>query len=322
MKKALVISGGGSKGAFAGGVAQYLMKKEHRDYDLFVGTSTGSLMVSHLALGMLDELKKLYTNVNQKTIFSNNPFVIKKVAGEKIVSINHFNTLINFLKGRKTFGESKNLRRLIRDNITKEMYEAISKSNKEVVVTVSNLTANQIEYKSSNDCSYDDFCDWIWGSCNYVPFMSLLEKNKQQYADGGFGSLVPIREAILRGATEIDAIILETEVTQINRLHSKNPFSLLFDVFDFMLTHVERHNITIGKLAASNKNVKLNLYYTPTVLTTNSLVFDETKMRAWWKSGFKYAKSKREELMSEFRPDVLTDQEIEEGVSNVENLNI
>ncbi len=322
MKKALVISGGGSKGAFAGGVAQYLMKKEHRYYDLFVGTSTGSLMVSHLALGMLDELKKLYTNVNQKTIFSNNPFVIKKVDGEKIVSINHFNTLINFLKGRKTFGESKNLRSLIKDNITKEMYEAISKSNKEVVVTVSNLTANQIEYKSSNDCSYADFCDWIWGSCNYVPFMSLLEKNKQQYADGGFGSLVPIREAILRGATEIDAIILETEVTQINRLHSKNPFSLLFDVFDFMLTHVERHNITIGKLAANNKNVKLNLYYTPTVLTTNSLVFDETKMRKWWKSGFKYAKSKREELMSEFRPDVLTDQEIDEGVSDVENLNI
>ena len=69
MKKALVISGGGSKGAFAGGVSQYLMNKEHKDYDLFIGTSTGSLMISHLALGKLDELKKLYTNVNQKTIF-------------------------------------------------------------------------------------------------------------------------------------------------------------------------------------------------------------------------------------------------------------
>ena len=322
MKKALVISGGGSKGAFAGGVAQYLMTKENRDYDLFLGTSTGSLMVSHLALGMLDDLKKLYTNVNQETIFSNNPFTIKKVAGEKVVNINHFNTLINFFRGRKTFGESKNLRSLIRNNITKKMYDEIQKSNKEIVVTVSNLTANQIEYKSSNDCTYEDFADWIWGSCNYVPFMSLLEKNKQQYADGGFGSLVPIREAILRGATEIDAIILETEVTQINRVHSKNPFSLLFDVFDFMLTHVERHNITIGKLAATNKNVKLNIYYTPTVLTTNSLVFDQKLMRKWWKSGYKYAKSKREELMSEFRPDVLTDQEIDEGIDDVENLNL
>ncbi|AUC23247.1 patatin [Polaribacter sejongensis] len=322
MKKALVISGGGSKGAFAGGVAQYLMKKEKKDYDIYIGTSTGSLMVSHLALGKLDELKELYTNVNQKTIFSNNPFKIKKVAGEKVVTIRHLNTFWNFLNGRKTFGESKNLRTLIKKKITKEIYNEIRKNNKEVVVTVSNLTANQIEYKSINECTYDDFCDWIWGSCNYVPFMSLLEKNNCQYADGGFGSLVPIREAILRGATEIDAIILETEVTQFNKLPATNPFSLLFDVFDFMLAHVERHNITIGKLAATNKNIKLNLYYTPTVLTTNSLVFDETLMRKWWKSGYKYAKSKREELMSEFRPDVLTDQEIEEGLDDLEDLNL
>ena len=312
MKKALVISGGGSKGAFGGGVAQYLMKNEQKNYDIFIGTSTGSLMVSHLALGKLDSLKKIYTNVNQKTIFSNNPFKIKKVAGEKVVSIRHLNTLWNFLNGRKTFGESKNLRNLIKNNISEEMYHEIRANNKEVVVTVSNLTKNQIEYKSIKDCNYVDFCDWIWGSCNYVPFMSLLEKDNCQYADGGFGSLVPIREAILRGATEIDAIILETEVTQFNKLPAKNPFSLLFDVFEFMLRHVESHNITIGKLAANNKNIKLNLYYTPTVLTTNSLVFDKVLMRKWWKSGYKYAKSKREKLMSEFRPDALTDQEIEE----------
>jgi predicted patatin/cPLA2 family phospholipase len=322
MKKALVISGGGSKGAFAGGVAQYLMKKKHKKYDLFLGTSTGSLMVSHLALGMLDELKELYTNVNQESIFSNSPFKIKRIAGEKVITINHLNTFWNYLNGRKTFGESKNLRSLIKRNITREMYVKIREANKEVVVTVSNLTANQIEYKSINDCSYEDFCDWIWGSCNYVPFMSLLEKNHCQYADGGFGSLVPIREAILRGATEIDAIILETEVTQINRLPAKNPFSLLFDVFDFMLTHVERHNITIGKLAASNKNIKLNLYYTPTVLTTNSLVFDARLMKIWWKSGFKYAKTKEEQKMSEFRPDMLTDKEIEDSAEDAKKINL
>jgi NTE family protein len=51
--KALVISGGGSKGAFAGGVAQYLLEKEADKYDIFIGTSTGSLLISHLALNKI-----------------------------------------------------------------------------------------------------------------------------------------------------------------------------------------------------------------------------------------------------------------------------
>ena len=318
MKKALVISGGGSKGAFAGGVAQYLMKNKEKDYDMLLGTSTGSLMVSHLALGMVDELKEIYTSVNQKAIFSNSPFRVRSVHGEKVVSIRHRNTFWNFLNGRKTFGESKNLRKLISKSVTREMYDEIRRLNKEVVVTVSNLTANQIEYKSILECEYEDFCDWIWGSCNYVPFMSLLEKDHCQYADGGFGSLIPIREAIARGATEVDAIILATEVTQMNRLPAKNPFSLMMDTFDFMLENVERHNITIGKLSAKQHNVKLNLYYTPTVLTTNSLVFDKEKMKKWWKSGYKNTKKLNDDRMTEFRPEMVDNQEIEEGIENSE----
>jgi len=306
MKKALVISGGGSKGAFAGGVAEYLLNNKQNKYDLFLGSSTGSLMVSHLAIGDVTNLKKIYTSVNQHSIFSNNPFIIKKQHGEKVITINHLNTFWNFINGRKTFGESKNLRKLIENKITEEIYSKILESEVDAVVTVSNLSLNQVEYKSLRDCSYNDFCDWIWASCNYVPFMSLLVKNGCQYADGGFGCLVPIKEAIQRGATEIDAIILETEVTQINRLQSKNAFSLLFNVFDFMLEHVERHNITIGKLSAKHHDVKLNLYYTPTVLTTNSLIFDEKLMAKWWKAGFKYAKNKEDETMNAFRADVLS----------------
>ena len=153
--------------------------------------------------------------------------------------------------------------------------------------------------------SYEDFCDWIWGSCNYIPFMSLLEKNGHQYGDGGFGCLIPIREAIERGAKVIDAIILETEITQINRMPAKNPFSLLFTIQEFMMEHVEKHNITIGKLSAKQNNVELNLYYTPSVLTTNSLVFDAKKMSKWWDSGYEYAKKRDKLNSSEFRADII-----------------
>lgn len=305
MKKALVISGGGSKGAFAGGVAEYLLKEKKNTYDIFLGTSTGSLMVSHLALGKIDALKTIYTGVNQRSIFNINPFRIINKNGVTIVNIRHSATLLSFLKGSKTFGESKNLRKLIAKKITRDIYEAILKEKKEVVVTISNFTANRIEYKSMQEHSYEDFCDWIWGSCNYIPFMSLLEKNGCQYGDGGFGCLIPIREAIERGAKVIDAIILETEITQINRMPAKNPFSLLFTIQEFMMEHVEKHNITIGKLSAKQNNVELNLYYTPSVLTTNSLVFDAKKMSIWWDSGYEYAKKRDKLNSSEFRADII-----------------
>ena len=305
MKKALVISGGGSKGAFAGGVAEYLLKEKKNTYDIFLGTSTGSLMVSHLALGEVDALKTIYTGVNQRSIFNINPFRITNKNGVTIVNIRHSATLLSFLKGSKTFGESKNLRKLIVKKITRDIYDAILKEKKEVVVTISNFTANRIEYKSMQEHSYEDFCDWIWGSCNYIPFMSLLEKNGHQYGDGGFGCLIPIREAIERGAKVIDAIILETEITQINRMPAKNPFSLLFTIQEFMMEHVEKHNITIGKLSAKQNNVELNLYYTPSVLTTNSLVFEAKKMSKWWDSGYEYAKKRDKLNSSEFRADII-----------------
>ena len=68
--RALVISGGGSKGAFAGGVAQYLIENKKINYDIFIGTSTGSLMVSHLALKKVEKIKEVYKSVNQHSNFS------------------------------------------------------------------------------------------------------------------------------------------------------------------------------------------------------------------------------------------------------------
>lgn len=290
--KALVISGGGSKGAFAGGVAQYLIEDKQRDYDIFIGTSTGSLLACHLALNKVSKIKMIYTNVNQSSIFNICPFKIKKKRGFETIGVNHFNVIKNFYKGRKTFGESFNLKKLIKGAITKEEFYQLKESSLDIVVTVSNLSLNQVEYKSIKDYDYDEFCDWIWISCNYTPFMTLVTKNGCEYADGGLGAMVPIEEAVNRGAKEVDAIILETEVTQLNRMPSSNAFSLLINMFSFMLDRIEEQNIKIGKFVSSNHNAIIDFYYTPTVLTTNALIFNKEKMTKWWEDGYIFAKTK------------------------------
>nr|WP_321234093.1 patatin-like phospholipase family protein [uncultured Psychroserpens sp.] len=298
--RALVISGGGSKGAFAGGVAQYLMEGQGRDYDMFLGTSTGSLLVPHLAVNDIGKLYDIFTNVQQHDIFSISPFVQRKKGDREFVSIDFVNSLWQFIRMKRTFGESKALRRHIKKNFTKEEYNKIIASKEDVVVTVSNLSMNRVEYKSIKDYSYEEFCNWIWISCNYIPFMSLATVNGYEYADGGLGCVIPIREAILRGATEIDAVVLEAEQMERTKVLGKNPFSLMLNLFGHLLDQVEKNDIVIGKLAAKNKGVKLNLYYTPTSLTENSLIFSKRLMTKWWAQGYEYAKKKYEgETVSE-----------------------
>lgn len=298
--RALVISGGGSKGAFAGGVAQYLLEDKKHKYDLLIGTSTGSLLIPHLALGDVDKIRKIYTNVTMDEIFDINPFVVKHKNEIDIVTINHFNVILQFLKGRRTFGESHRLLKYIKNNFTLSEFNTLKASQTNIVVTVTNISKNEEEYKCIRDFDYDEFCEWIWISCNYVPFMSLATKENSDYGDGGFSSLVPIREAINRGATEVDVVILETEVQTQSRAIGKNPFSLMVDLFQTLLNQVEKHDITIGKLSAKNKNVKLNLYYTPIKLTDNALVFNKQNMKKWWVQGYEYARNKSE-IMSDSR---------------------
>ncbi len=292
--KALVISGGGSKGAFAGGVAQYLIQTKGKDYDMFLGTSTGSLLIPHLALNKIDKIHDIFTNVNQRSIFSINPFIVRRKGDREYVSINYFNSLIQFAKRKRTFGESYKLKRFIKRNFSEEEYYSIRAEKEDLVVTVSNLSKNRVEYKSIKEYSYEEFCDWIWISCNYIPFMSLATVDGYEYADGGLGCVIPIREAILRGATEVDAIVLESENMEYNKVLGKNPFSLLINLFGHLLDQVEKADIAIGKLAAKHRGVKLNIYYTPTRLTENSLIFNKKLMERWWQEGYDYARIKSE----------------------------
>lgn len=262
---------------------------------MFLGTSTGSLLVPHLAVNNIGKLYDIFTNVSQRDVFSISPFVQHKKDGREFVSINYFNSLIQFIKRKRTFGESGALRKNIKRNFTEEEFESIKKLGIDVVVTVANLTKSSVEYKSIFDFDHDEFCDWIWISCNYIPFMSLAVKNGCEYADGGLGCVIPIREAILRGATEIDAIILESENMEGNKVLGKNPFSLMINLFSYLMNQVEKSDITIGQLAAVNHNVKLNLYYTPTMLTENSLIFSKRLMTKWWDQGYSYAKLKHDD---------------------------
>jgi hypothetical protein len=84
-----------------------------------VGCSTGSLLMPHLALGKIDKIKGS-TPLSDKRHFNLCPFIVKKTKNGIETKINHFN-MIHVFKSCPTFGESNNLRKLIKSISLEEL---------------------------------------------------------------------------------------------------------------------------------------------------------------------------------------------------------
>jgi predicted patatin/cPLA2 family phospholipase len=313
IKRALVVGGGGSKGAFAGGIVDYLITEDGKDYDLFIASSTGTLVQLITSTGNIPKLKEGYTTVVNEDIWKVNPFKIKKNNNGKIkTELNLWSVFKNItprlkvstskkfpflhitkVDGAISFGDSSNLLTLIKKFMTQKEYLRVKEElKKELIVCVVNATLKQIEYKSSNNWGYDDFCEWTQASCSAYPFMSPVVKNEYQYIDGGILESVPIQEAINRGATEIDVIILNEEEPKFEVEYIRNVFHGILTEIDLVRDELSKNDIQIGKLKAKDEEVILNFYFTPRKLTNNSLVFDKEVMTAWWEEGYQFAKDK------------------------------
>lgn len=73
--RALVLSGGGSKGAFTAGVTKYLLRDQGMEFDIAVGNSTRSLVGGPALLeGEHDYLSNIYVSVSDSDIFKNSFF--------------------------------------------------------------------------------------------------------------------------------------------------------------------------------------------------------------------------------------------------------
>jgi NTE family protein len=301
-KKVLVVSGGGARGAWGAGVAKALSQKSN--YVCVVGTSTGSLMAPLVILRKFDSLETAYTTQSQGDIFNVNPF---KPNG----TIRPFNALWRLIIGKRTLGESKNLKKLINKYVPLEDFNAIKAQGKTVIVNVVNMTTDSLESKSSDDYKHSDFKNWIWASGNEPVFMSLYQKNtrdkdgnriKNFYVDGGIRRVIPLQEgvayAIKNHIRDIDVIINAPlkDTTNADCIKPHYPTTILGSIqqtIDITLSEVKIENIKIGLDSArfgANDEIRVRVISMPVDLYCkgqNELIFDKVIMREFWDRGYK-----------------------------------
>jgi len=263
----LVISGGGARGAWGGGVAQTLVTQQGNDYHTVVGTSTGSLLAPFILLKDFEDLKRFYTTVDQRDIFNSNPF-------NKRGGIKGFSAFLKVLFGAKTLGKSKNLRKLIDRRLPIDVYEQVLDSGN-FVVTVVNFNTGEIAYFDNHTFDTrkidteglsgrklkkaleakenvrNQFLDWMWASANQPVLMSLYStKNaqgeKEYWVDGGIRENVAIvkglekllpmngSDATAPDSVTLDVIVNNTMKPQLRPFTKPRILTGLFHTLDIL----------------------------------------------------------------------------------------
>ncbi len=192
-RRALVLSGGGVRGAFAAGAIQHLLVDRGFEFDIVIGTSTGALIAPLVATRDIADLLNLYENVDDRDILANRP------------------DLLAFLFSDALNG-SEPLERLIERFIGENgRYQRLLSSPTELFVTVLNLQTGQVEYANPRQDSKQVFLQKVLASASVPVFMPPVRIGRSQYVDGGVKENAPFSKAIDEGATHIVAIVLSPD---------------------------------------------------------------------------------------------------------------
>lgn len=197
MTNALVVSGGGSRGAFAVGAIEAL-RREGKTFDIVAGTSTGALIAPLVVTDDIPLLRSIYSSVRTDDI-------IRKRDALEILT-------------KDAIYDSHPLWSLLNSFITDERYQEIIGSDAELFVATVNLQTGELVHWNQHTSGPDGgpvsrrtLLRAIFASASIPIMMPPVEIHEggDQHVDGGVREIAPLKVAIDHGATDIYAIVLE-----------------------------------------------------------------------------------------------------------------
>lgn len=194
-KTALVLGGGGSRGAYEIGVWKALNELDIR-IDIITGTSVGAINGAMAVQGDIDLAEKLWQQLETEMIFDVNTTGIP--AEDTLVYAKEI-----IMNGG---AESTGLRRLLENYIDEDR---IRNSALEYGLVVTQFPSMEAEYLYKEDIPTKRLIDYILASASCYPAVQKCIINDQKYIDGGYRDNVPIEMAISKGADAVIAVDLE-----------------------------------------------------------------------------------------------------------------
>ncbi len=200
MKRALVMSGGGGKGAYQFGVWKAL-RKLNIDFDIVTGTSIGALNGALIVQDDYLSLWYLWEKANFNTIFGYKmKNSIDSPLGKK-ETLNMYKEGILKDKGMDTIHIEKLANRFIDE-------KKIRDSKLDYGIVTFNLTDFKVKSLQKKQIPSGKLVDYAIASATCFPAFKIKEIDGNKYIDGGYYDNLPINLAIDMGADEIIAVDL------------------------------------------------------------------------------------------------------------------
>jgi NTE family protein len=213
MTKALILSGGGARGAFQVGVMKYLEEKNWRP-DLICGTSVGAINAAAYGSGMtIDKMISLWRTYRRSTMYR--------------ISLP---ILIKFLRSRDFFSpmsDTRNLKKLLTDHID---IPALRNSDADIIITALNMITGQVRYFTKQVISIEHLM-----AAGAIPGLFPWQLiDNQPHWDAGLMVNTPIMPAFKRGAKEIIVVLL-SPIGAFRQQIPKTPMEVAELVFEHFL---------------------------------------------------------------------------------------
>ena len=229
MKRALVFSGGGSRGAYECGAWQALRELNIR-LDGVYGTSIGAVNAALVAQGNLDTALKLWENIRMDQIVSLEEG--EELSVERM--IHRKRDLIPFLlENAKNFLlDVTPFESLLRETIDEGRVRAGGMELGMMLTRVPSLNPYEVRLR---DLPRGALHEHILASAACFPIFPLRQIGGERYMDGGYVDNMPIAMAIEDGMEEIIAVDIHPQpvhpeyasmpfLTQIHPLHELGSF--------------------------------------------------------------------------------------------------
>lgn len=219
---AIVLSGGGAKGAFQVGVLDALINMHGIEPAIVVGTSTGAIQALGVAQNDVTALLDIWTGLR------GNRDIYKERGG----------VAGSIIFGEKALYDASPLRRLLRNFVDPVKLAA---SGVDLRLGVVSLQSGEFR---TIDKSVPDIHNWVYASCAMPVFFDPLQtSDRQQWVDGGVRDVTPLGAALELNPTGVIVIRASPANKSATTKHYGGLIPIGLRAVDLLQSEVSRNDL-------------------------------------------------------------------------------